>query len=109
MTGSQAPSAGNKKNLLTMPMDGYRPLGKTASHASLPQLRIITPKANDNFSHAGSIRNKGIGNKESDAVESQNRSMNKSSVIRLNDFLEPVQDLRHVHRFKYDPDSPLFS
>ena len=53
-----------------MPMDGYRPLGKTASHASLPQLRIITPKANDNFSHAGSIRNKGIGNKESDAVES---------------------------------------
>ena len=92
-------------------MDGYRPIGKTASHANLPQLRIITPKAKEEFGHAAGIRNRGaLGNhKLSETIESQNRSINKSANFRVNDFLEPVQDLRHVHRFKFDPDSPLFT
>ena len=92
-----------------MNVDGYRPIGKTASHANLPQLRIITPKAKDGFGHAASIRNKGTLLNHNETIESQNRSINKSANFRVNDFLEPVQDLRHVHRFKFDPDSPLFT
>jgi len=34
-------------------------------------------------------------------------SINKSN-LRINDFLEPVTDLRSLHRAKFDPDSPLF-
>ena len=31
------------------------------------------------------------------------------SNIRINDYLEPVSDIRQIHKIKFDPDSPLFA
>ena len=60
-------------------------------------------------------RNKTFGTQKTSRAQENDASLFKSgnehskSNIRLNDFLEPVQDLRHIHRFKFDPESPLFA